>query len=168
MFLAADQPENTMRDFRLNAPAVAMLLVLAMLSGCEGSQVATEPAPNEPAVPAEPADPTVASGLRAETQIIASGNEPFWSVEVDGAMLTYKTPELMPGATFEAEREETADGVRLRGVHDGREFMLEVRDEQCQDSMSGATLDFTATVTIDGEPMAGCAWRAADRVEPAP
>lgn len=159
MFLAADQPENAMRDFRLNAPAAAMLLVLAVLSGCEGSQVANESAPNEPA------DPAVASDLRTQTQIIASGNEPFWSVEVDGSMLTYKTPELMPGATFEAGREQTADGVRFRGVHDGREFILELRDEQCQDSMSGAILDFTATATIDGEPMAGCAWRAADRVQ---
>lgn len=175
--------ENAMRDFRLNAPAAAILLSLAMLSACDAPQtnaedtsadVATDATVQEGMAITEPAATGVvvpagidASDLRTQTQITASGNEPFWSVVVDGGTLTYKTPERISGATFEAERTQTADGVRFSGAHDGSEFVLELRDVPCRDSMSGAMFDFTASVTVGGRTMTGCARRTSDPVEPA-
>lgn len=176
-------PENAMRDFRLNAPAAAILLSLAMLSACEAPQTNAEGASADMATDAtvqdgmpvpEPAATGVVvpagtdtSDLRTQTQITASGNEPFWSVVVDGGTLTYKTPERISGAKFEAVRTQTADGLRFSGAHDGSEFVLELRDVPCQDSMSGAMFDFTASLAVDGQSMTGCARRTSDPAAPA-
>ncbi|MDV5981476.1 MAG: hypothetical protein LOX98_08655 [Lysobacter sp.] len=102
------------------------------------------------------------------TAFIAGGNEPFWSVEVDGDALIYSTPEQMPGLVLQATREARDGNVVYRGEHDGREFELELRDQPCQDSMSGWRHDFTARFDWGATTMTGCARRTGDPVGEAP
>lgn len=170
-----------MHDFRLNARAAAIALSLVMLSACNAPRTSaggasTDEATNataqdmpvdEPAATEIVVPETDTSSLRTQTQFTASGNEPFWSVVVDGGTLTYKTPERISGITFEARRTETADGVHFSGSHEGSEFDLELRDVPCQDSMSGAMFDFTASLAVDGQSMTGCARRTSDPAAPA-
>ena len=98
------------------------------------------------------------------TELVASGNEPFWSVEVEGGTLVYSTPEQMPGVTLHAEREDRPDGVLFHGRDGDRAFELRITDEACQDSMSGWNFDFTARVAHGDRVLTGCARRASDQV----
>jgi uncharacterized membrane protein len=92
------------------------------------------------------------------TQFHARGNEPFWSVTVDGTALTWTTPEMQPGKLLVAERSADADdGIQLTGSDGGKAFTLDIQRTPCQDSMSGERFEFTATFTYDGEKMTGCA-----------
>ena len=108
-----------------------------------------------------------APALAADT-LRGRGNEPFWSVEVDGDALIYSTPEQMPGLVLQATREARDGNVVYRGEHDGREFELELRDQPCQDSMSGWRHDFTARFDWGATTMTGCARRTGDPVGEAP
>lgn len=89
----------------------------------------------------------------------ASGNEPFWSVKVDGTALTWTTPEMQPGKTLHAERHAntSAKGASFTGTDGDTEFVLDIRDEPCQDSMSGRMFEFTSSFVYDGREMTGCA-----------
>ncbi|MGY0558445.1 COG3650 family protein [Lysobacter sp. A421] len=91
------------------------------------------------------------------TRLHAHGNEPFWSVKVDGDTLTYTTPEMQPGKRLTAERSDHAAGVTFNGIDGGKAFVLDVTGGQCQDSMSGEMFEYTSTFRYDGMEMTGCA-----------
>lgn len=124
---------------------------------------ACQPQPSAPAVADSSADMAVGDGAQVDariasiTQFHARGNEPFWSVKVDGTALTWTTPEMQPGKPLVAERSIDAKDVSFTG-HDGDVvFILDISHTPCQDSMSGERFEFTATFTYDGEKMTGCA-----------
>lgn len=130
---------------------------------------ACKPQPSAPAAPAPAVvdgSTDVAAGdagqadmqVASITQFHARGNEPFWSLKVDGTALTWTTPEMQPGRPLVAERLADADdGLRLTGSDDGNAFTLDIQRTPCQDSMSGQEFEFTAAFTYDGEAMTGCA-----------
>ncbi|HEV8694872.1 MAG TPA: hypothetical protein VGQ93_11925 [Lysobacter sp.] len=89
----------------------------------------------------------------------ARGNEPFWSVEVDGTVLVWKTPENQEGKILPATRSAHAGGVEFSGKDDDKDFTLDINDKPCHDSMSGQAFEFTATWTYAGESHQGCAER---------
>lgn len=133
--------------------------------GATAPDTTASPAPVDASAP--PAT-TANSPMVDVTAFIAGGNEPFWSVEVDGDALIYSTPEQMPGLVLQATREARDGNVVYRGEHDGREFELELRDQPCQDSMSGWRHDFTARFDWGATTMTGCARRTGDPVGEAP
>lgn len=133
--------------------------------GATAPDTTASPAPVDASAP--PAT-TANSPMVHVTAFIAGGNEPFWSVEVDGDALIYSTPEQMPGLVLQATREARDGNVVYRGEHDGREFELELRDQPCQDSMSGWRHDFTARFDWGATTMTGCARRTGDPVGEAP
>lgn len=97
------------------------------------------------------------------TDFRASGNEPFWS-------LVIREEE---GMTFSRPGDDGAEEIRLPyarpslGIETGERFFhaeTEAHELQaifapkpCVDDMSGAGFEFTATVTLDGENLFGCA-----------
>ncbi|RNF81851.1 COG3650 family protein [Montanilutibacter psychrotolerans] len=87
----------------------------------------------------------------------AAGNEPFWSVKVDGSTLTYSTPELQPGKVFAAQHQAQANGARFTGKDGDKVFTLDIQRASCVDSMSGKAFEFTATFDYGEEHMTGCA-----------
>ena len=155
----------------------AALALVGLLAACNAEETADPQdgatAPDTTASPAPvdasaPPATTANSPMVHVTAFIAGGNEPFWSVEVDGDALIYSTPEQMPGLVLQATREARDGNVVYRGEHDGREFELELRDQPCQDSMSGWRHDFTARFDWGATTMTGCARRTGDPVGEAP
>ena len=163
----------------------AALALVGLLAACTAEETAdpqdgatapdttASPAPVDASAPPTPVDaaPPATPGSKPITEVtafIAGGNEPFWSVEVDGDALIYSTPEQMPGLVLQATREARDGNVVYRGEHDGREFELALRDQPCQDSMSGWRHDFTARFDWGATTMTGCARRTGDPVGEAP
>lgn len=106
--------------------------------------------------PSDSAGADVANGGKA-SGFHARGNEPFWSVRVDGETLVYSTPDNQPGMEFAATRTDSATDVEFRGSDDGKEFVLIITPGQCEDSMSGEMSDYTATFGYGERQMTGCA-----------
>ena len=155
----------------------AALALAGLLAACNAEETvdpqdgATAPDTTASPAPVDASAPpatTANSPMVDVTAFIAGGNEPFWSVEVDGDALIYSTPEQMPGLVLQATREARDGNVVYRGEHDGREFELELRDQPCQDSMSGWRHDFTARFDWGATTMTGCARRTGDPVGEAP
>ena len=155
----------------------AALALAGLLAACNAEETvdpqdgATAPDTTASPAPVDASAPpatTANSPMVHVTAFIAGGNEPFWSVEVDGDALIYSTPEQMPGLVLQATREARDGNVVYRGEHDGREFELELRDQPCQDSMSGWRHDFTARFDWGATTMTGCARRTGDPVGEAP
>lgn len=150
-----------MSKFRSISVLLVSACAMAVLTACQ-------PQPSAPAVTA-PAAADAATDMAegamqmdaqdaSITQFHARGNEPFWSVTVDGTALTWTTPEMQPGKLLVAERSADADdGIQLTGSDGGKAFTLDIQRTPCQDSMSGQVFEFTATFTYDGEAMTGCA-----------
>lgn len=135
----------------------------------------------EPATPAQPRPPAVspldvpietgvapgklAINANAETlntsAFAARGNEPAWFVEVSGDTATYKTPGNPGGRSISVNRLTFAQGVEYVGVLNERVFSLNIRGNDCQDTMSGKKFPMTASLKVDGKTLSGCASPAA-------
>lgn len=95
------------------------------------------------------------------SDIVARGNEPFWHAAVSDGVLIVRTPEdsaRYPGRGW------VAPGPGLWRYEAGRgvggtveQVVLELREERCIDSMSGAYHPFTAMLARNGTAMTGCA-----------
>jgi uncharacterized membrane protein len=88
---------------------------------------------------------------------VALGNEPSWSAKINGNMLLYTTPDDPEGKTYTVERKFTPKGIQFLGVEGGKPFVLDIRGEACEDTMSGQKFAFTATFDYAGRKLAGCA-----------
>lgn len=93
-------------------------------------------------------------------RLTARGNEPFWAIDIDGTVLLWKTPENPQGKALGSSRTMDAGGLVFTGEDDGQPFRLDLRAQPCQDSMSGASMEFTASWTHAGVSQTGCAQRA--------
>ena len=130
------------------------LVAALALAGCNPS-VEPQVAPPEggasgPAIPA-----SEAALFPAALQ--ALGNEPFWSVQVDGAQLRWSSPENIEGIGLTAQREEGDDGLYLRGEMAGQAVQLHVQAGSCSDGMSDTVYPWRATWTQGGTVFKGCA-----------
>ena len=125
-----------------------------------GAAGQAQPVPEPEAVPEGAAGEMVTPETgEAIATFTARGNEPFWSVQVEGGSLTYATPELQPGRHMRAERTAHAQGVQFTGHDEGRAFTLDIRGVPCEDTMSGEPFEFTATFKYGDETFTGCARR---------
>jgi uncharacterized membrane protein len=122
---------------------------------------ATAAAPQAPApVSQQEAGPMLTPGTREPiATFTARGNEPFWSVQVEGDTLAYTTPELQPGKVLQARRQAHAKGVTFSGQDAGSGFALDIQTIACEDTMSGEPFEFTATFKYGDETVTGCARR---------
>jgi uncharacterized membrane protein len=148
--------------------AIASLSLL--LLACNPSQPPAEPVPPADAVapvaPVTPAPPAaeapaakrVAGQENADPLQIfrAFGTEPFWSVNVEEAKLTYTTPEDQVGVVMEGTRKTVADGVEITGEHDGKPFVLTVSSGTCSDGMSDNTYSLVSTFGFGEVDYKGC------------
>lgn len=130
------------------------LVAALALAGCNPS-VEPQVAPpaggaSGPAVPA-----SQAAVFPAALQ--ALGNEPFWSVQVDGAQLRWSSPENIEGIGLTAQREDGDDGLYLRGQMAGQAVQLHVQAGSCSDGMSDTVYPWRATWTQGGTVFKGCA-----------
>lgn len=117
----------------------AATLTVALLSACTAM-----PAPRE--------DP-------APVRYRAAGNEPFWSVEVDDAMLVLKTPENLEGTGIRAERIIDRGDIVFTQRDFDTPFILRLKPGPCQDSMADKTWEYTASFGHGGQTLHGCGER---------
>lgn len=100
-------------------------------------------------------------GLELEQVLIrASGNEPFWLVEIDAGTINFSAPDHGT-LTFPSPSPEQADAVTTwRTELPGNEphtLTLTLTRDVCRDSMSGALLRWSAAAELDGVAYSGCA-----------
>ena len=100
--------------------------------------------------------------LPPDGDIEVRGTEPFWHLQLTGSTATTTTPEAPAGDEFQNGR-WTATGGPWRYQAERREdgsvvtLAVELVEERCRDSMSGAAYPFTAAVRIDSLELHGCA-----------
>ncbi|MEE2862155.1 MAG: hypothetical protein VYB46_15280 [Pseudomonadota bacterium] len=164
-------------------PRLALLALMTLpLAACDGQAMTDlrrtvgldQPEPEQPTGPRPPAVspleqpietgamaprpiPTVEPLTYRTTAFAASGNEPFWSVQINGNTATYRTPENGDGRGIQVNRLTFDEGVEYIGVLDGRPFALNLRAARCRDSMSGKRMPLTARLTVTGDQYTGCA-----------
>lgn len=98
------------------------------------------------------------------TAFTARGNEPFWRVDAAGNTAIYRTAENQNGRAVQVSRLTFAQGVEYIGTLNGRPFVLNIRGQDCQDSMSGERFGMSASLTVSGRTTAGCAGPATAEV----
>ena len=141
-----------MSHFGRIAPAVAALGAVLAVVSC--SSESNDPAP---AASPEPAAKTaVTTSTTAPAVYSASGNEPFWSVTVDGTTLEYSTPEMMPGERLTSTRSTENGVIAFSGTGEDGPFALTLTTTPCNDSMSGQEFEFTSEFTYGGKTLDGC------------
>lgn len=92
---------------------------------------------------------------------VASGNEPFWSVEIRENGIVFRSSDEPKGRTYPyaLTRTETGAAIYATKITSPRVSTLEVDLEpaRCVDTMSGEIRAFNAHVTLDGKKLEGCA-----------
>ncbi|MFS4436814.1 MliC family protein [Paracoccaceae bacterium GXU_MW_L88] len=83
----------------------------------------------------------------------AGGNEPFWSVSVEGRSMTLARPDFEDVVVPTASVSRTDTGWQFAASA----FTLDVTDQRCDDTMADRSYPFTASVTVGGMEMTGCA-----------
>lgn len=132
------------------------------LSVTDPESVSVSFAPSDTAgVGATPAPPSASSGASWR----AHGNEPFWSVEIAGTKITWRTPEeeLTGTVTGTQSVGETtrgaysvASGRRVTGEVGGRAIVVTSIDRTCHDGMSGMVYPNDVTVRVGDREFNGC------------
>ena len=91
--------------------------------------------------------------------LVARGNEPFWSVSIDGDSAVVRTPDLPAGAGYHARSWQSgAEGAwRFTASAGADTLRLWLDADRCRDGMSGAWFPYRATVEWRRERLTGCA-----------
>lgn len=143
----------------------AILPALALLAACSPAPEAVPSGEaSESILPTPAASATLVEERRAPpilapvpTRFTAVGTEPFWSASVEGARLSYSTPDVPDGAAVAVTRKDAGAGVRYAGTIDGKPIELEVRRETCSDGMSDTVYPFAVVRRIGPDTQRGCA-----------
>lgn len=166
---------------RLYRPLSALAAV-AVLAACHPTAVPAErDAAESPAEPVAATDATAPTQATPQAEAAATnetpqgkraageenlpmnawrafGNEPFWSVRLEGDTLVFSTPENQAGTTLKGRRVPSLIGVVYMGTDgDGREFNLDIQPGQCSDGMSDNTYQHVATFIYGETTYRGCA-----------
>ncbi|MBL0740102.1 META domain-containing protein [Chryseolinea lacunae] len=83
---------------------------------------------------------------------VASGNEPFWSLEMDmeGTML-FRSLTDVPQLNIsvpEPQRAQDANVTRYRAVAESSEIIVQVQEKGCHDNMSGEKFPFAVSIDV--------------------
>lgn len=141
---------------------VLFLMVAAaplMMAACSG-----EPGTAPPAGIETPVAPVAETAGEDAEVLTARGNEPGWSLTLDGSNLTYVY--AYGESAFAAPQpvaEEIENGRRYRTA-DG-DLTFTVTDTLCQDDMSGMPYPKSVTVEFGGETYRGCGGETGDVVK---
>lgn len=100
------------------------------------------------------AAPALADGVEP---FRARGNEPFWSVEMTSAAITFR-PMDGAGVTVKPVPSPRQDGNAevYEATAGGQSFVLRIASTVCTDTMSGMPFPKTVTVAIGAKTFEGC------------
>src|SRR5690606_22602165 len=100
--------------------------------------------------------PTCAEAGAVVTPFRASGNEPFWAMEYTGWQLALERPGEATVTRDAQVLERRADGLRVQAGQGTGEWLLELTEALCRDSMSGQSYPYLATLQAEGATLQGC------------
>lgn len=83
----------------------------------------------------------------------ASGNEPFWSLTLDGGEMRL---DRLNGGKLPAQRYVAGDNAGEYRSEGEPPLLLQVRDELCRDDMSGMPHPQRVTLEVDSTTLTGC------------
>jgi len=99
-----------------------------------------------------------AEDLRA-TELKASGNEPFWNLEITRRGITVQRPEDPKPVVFPYQPVTLQDGARVyRSERDRVPLTVVIRDVPCRDTMAPAFFPMTAEIVFGSKTYRGCAY----------
>jgi len=124
-------------------------LGLAVLAACHAS-------PEQ--LPGNREDHHPYAGIAAAETVHAAGTEPFWSADVAGGRLIYRTPDNQKGEAVPVSRFAGRGGVSFSGELAAGAATLAIMPGRCSDGMSDRSYPFDALLEIDGQIHKGCAW----------
>jgi len=101
--------------------------------------------------------PPAAGGL--DQPLLATFNEPFWQLAIEGRELVFRGVDVEPERRLQLADEARLQGQRrLRAIDGQGTVELRIWDAPCSDSMSGAAFPYSAAVRVDGgDEVGGCA-----------
>ena len=94
----------------------------------------------------------------AGVHFVASGNEPFWRLQIRDDSMSLRLMDSPEETVFPAPAKQVQPTLVTYDSEDGQsgiQVVLEMR--RCVDTMSGARYAWSAIVDIDGKRLAGCA-----------
>lgn len=127
------------------------------LAGCGGAAPdnAVLPMPSATPSAAAPVPPPANAVERVSTvpeRLTVTTNEPFYSVQVEGDLLVVTGVEAPPRRLTVLDRDVGPTTRRWRA----QGLVVDVERKPCEDDMSGAPRDFTATLALGGRTVRGC------------
>lgn len=98
------------------------------------------------------------SAKRAEgIDFIATGNEPFWNVEIDfEKMMQFKTMEGKSINTPIPVFNPKGNMIEYVAETETGKLILQISSEICTDNMSGDVFNYTVTCEVNGKKYSGC------------
>lgn len=147
-------------------PLASALLVSLALVACGG---ASEPDSNQaqPAVAGSVATPAEATprpapidlpGMPALDQVVVSTNEPFWNAAIEGDSVEFSVMGEHTRTLAIASRQSSGDTWTLQASDAQGRLEIVVKDQPCQDSMSGAEYPMWGSIAFDDQQaVQGCA-----------
>ena len=97
--------------------------------------------------------------LKAGDELIAKGNEPFWSLSINSSKGSMRFKALNGDSinTPVPERQSDSDGTfRYTAQTESGRINVVFRPDSCVDSMSGQRYDYRVNVDVRGKNYAGC------------
>ena len=88
----------------------------------------------------------------------ASGNEPFWNVQITSKGLILQRPGEDPLALPYLEEQLPEGRLYFSSEADGQRLSLWLAPQRCQDGMSGAIRHLSAELRLNDQRMTGCAY----------
>lgn len=143
------------------ADRLTPILVALLLAACGGDGEApggngASPTPVASPLPSPPPSSALASSVPAALTVTA--NEPFYTVEIDGDFLTLAGVDTPVRRLRATDRRVAADAREWAVDRGGVLLRVRVVRQPCEDDMSGASRDFTATLSVDGRTVRGCGY----------
>ena len=134
------------------------ILAFLALTACQPKPPDAPPPAAAPAAAPEPA-----TNSDFSQPMTARGNEPFWSLSLDGTHLTLTRPgqpDLVaetPGGAIQPGR-----ATWIAKAADGQQLTVTLYVSDCSDGMSDRRYPMTAEVVLLNESLRGCAAKTAD------
>lgn len=131
---------------------IAALTAVSLLAAC------TQQEPQGPDRAEPPAPPPVLAGVDLGQPVRALGTEPFWSVDITPARITYSGADR-PEQTAPNAGPTVTGTVATWKVEtvQGNDLEITLIATECSDGMSDRTYPLIARVVIGEETLQGCA-----------
>lgn len=118
-------------------------------------------------IPGEADDSQPFNEITESETVYFTGTEPFWSGDVAGGTMRFKTPDVPEGAAIAVERFAGRGGLSYSAAIPaafsgigavGDEFTMMITPGICSDGMSDRRYPYSITLLWGKEQRLGCAW----------